>query len=331
MGLSRQGRRLSGPVPRWVGGLGAFILLGYAAVPAQHSNGLQSSEVTYEIGVTGRADVELTLPGAEHPQRTRIAAPLRRDFIVHGGDRVSVIATGVGGVLVSCHLRIDGRLVAANTGQSTGCGATIGEPATYVPSTSGEVFNVPAQLGGVMKLPRYSGRSSPVNGRLTDRAAGISYARLSGGWGPQSPDRGPTYASKFTLLRDSRPERGWLAMYGSGLMDPELLYRYEGDGGLFQAALAQQDALTAIPSSDTTYRDMVSQPLTIDGRKAWVITRWIGFGPKASTANIRSELHTLVLIDIGRERPAFLFVSMPDPSHDYLPDVNRLISSIRVL
>ncbi len=119
-------------------------------------------------------------------------------------------------------------------------------------------------------------------------------------------------------------------MFGSARMDPELLYRYVGERRLFQAAIAQQDALTWTFSPDTSYRDIVSQPLTVDGRKAWVITRQRTFGEKASTA-IGSELNTLVLIDTGRERPAYFFIQMPDPSHDYLPDVNRLISSIRVL
>jgi hypothetical protein len=129
MALSRQGRRLRGPIPGWVSGLGGFILFGYAAAFAADTAGrLSAANVTYEIGGTGLANVELTSPGDHHIQLRRTAV------------------------------------------------------------------------------------------------------------------------------------------------------RYQGDRRLFQAALAQQDALTWFPP-DTSCRDAVSQPLTVDGRKAWVITRQLTYGP----------------------------------------------------
>lgn len=332
MGLSRQGRRLSRPVPGWVGGLGGVILLAYgAAFAAATTHRAGAVNVAYEISGTGLADVELTSPDGGRVRLTRTAVPLRRDFVFHRGERAFVTVTAVGGGLVGCRLRIDAEVVAGRVGQSATCGGTIGDPQTYQPPPPTGPADAPAEADKIMKLPRYTGRSSPVTGRLTDRAAGISYARLGGAWGPPATDQEPgVHGRMLTLRQESRPERGWFALFGSGLMDPELLYRYQGDRRLLQAALAQQDALTWISSRDTSYRDVVSQPLTVDGRKAWVITRRLTLGPQAQTS-IRTELHTLVLIDTGRQRPSYLFINMPDPSHDHLPDVNRLLSSIRVL
>jgi hypothetical protein len=327
MALSRQGRRLTGPVPRWAGGLGSFILFIYLTAFALHDeSAAEPVRVTYDIEVQGLADVELTSPDGR-PHRTRTAA-MSQDFVFHHGDKASVTAIGVGGVLVTCRLRIDGTPVAQHTGQGAACGGKIGDPATYQPSLTGGPGNVPAQVGDRMELPRYSGRSSLVAGRSADRAAGISYARLGGGWGPPKEGRPSGRGSTLTLRQESRPERGWFAFYGSGRLNPELLYRYTGENRLFKAALAELDTYTAW--TDVTYQDIVSEPLTVDGREAWVITRQETLGPKAST-NIRTILCAMVLIDTGLERPAYFFVSMPDPAHDYLPDVNRLISSIRVL
>ncbi|WP_433347310.1 hypothetical protein ACQP25_29710 [Microtetraspora malaysiensis] len=328
MALSRQGRRLTGPVPNWAGGLGAFILFAYITAFAVHTGSVTKPvDVTYDIGVQGLADVEFTSPdGRLHRTRT---ATMSTSFAFHRGEKASITATGVGGVLVTCRLRLAGDTVAEFTGQNTACGGRVGDPATYLPPPITGSVNAPAQVGDLMELPRYSGKSSPVTGRLTDHAAGISYARLGGGWGAKD-QLSHMYDSTLTLRQESRPERGWFALYGSARMNPELLYRYTGDNRLFQAALAQQDAYTWTYSDHTTYRDIVSQPLTIDHRKAWVITRQETFGPNASTS-IRADLRTVVLIDTGLERPAYLFVSMPDPAHDYLPDLNRLISSIRVL
>jgi hypothetical protein len=210
------------------------------------------------------------------------------------------------------------------------CGGTLGDPATYQPPPTGSHVNAPAETDKVARLPRYTGRSSPVTGRLTDRAAGISYARLGGAWGLPSTTQEPgVHGGTLSLRVRSRPERYWTAVYGSGRLDPQLSYRYQGDRALFQAALSQQDALTwMVP--DSSYRDVVSEPLTVDGRRACALTRPFTLGPGAQTS-IRNELQTLVLIDTGQQRPAFLFVDMPDPAQDHLPDVNHLISSIRVL
>ncbi|GII52682.1 hypothetical protein Pth03_10710 [Planotetraspora thailandica] len=328
MALSRQGRRITGPVPRWAGGLGAFILFVYfAAFTLYDGSSAQPAQVRYIVAVQGLADVEMTSPGGRL-KRTRTDG-LFEDFVFHDGDKVSVTARGVGGILVTCRLEVDGSAVAQFTGPYAACGGKVGDPASYMPPPMSGPGNDYAQAGDRMELPRYSGRSSLVAGRSTDRAAGISYARLGGGWDtPPREGQSSVPGSVLTLRQESRPERGWFAFYGSGRMNPDLLYRYTGENRLFQAALAEMDTYTTW--TDVTYQDIVSAPLTVDGREAWVITRQETFSPKAST-NIRTILLTMVMIDTGLGRPVYFFVSMPDPAQDYLPDVNRLISSIRVL
>ncbi|MEU7942514.1 hypothetical protein [Microbispora bryophytorum] len=332
MPYSREGHRMRAPMPGWVSGLGAAILLCYGAVFAVGSAARVAPPVivSYLIDGDGRADVALELSGGRREELKDVSLPLRRDVDVHPGQPVSVIATGVGGLLVRCEMQIKGETVSADIDHIASCSATPGDPSTYRSAPLGPAMEL-AQSDDIMKLPRYPGKSSPVIGRLTDRAAGLSYARLGGGWASPSREQQPGMAGRtLSLWVESRPERGWFAVYGSDRLSPELLARYEGERRLFQAAMAQMEAFTWIYSPDTIFVDLVSQPLTVDGHEAWVLVRQTRMGAKADTT-IRSELQTLVLIDTGKERPAYLYVKMPDPAHDYLPDVNRLISSIRVL
>jgi hypothetical protein len=165
MALSRQGRRLRGPIPGWVSGLGGFILFGYAAAFAADTAGrLSAANVTYEIGGTGLANVELTSPGDHHIQLRRTAVPLRRDFVFHHGDTAFVSVSGVGGGLVGCRVMIDTRIIAERTGQDVTCGGKIGGPTTD------------ARLGrGVRLRPVGSGTALPLPRRPQ---------ALSGGAGP---------------------------------------------------------------------------------------------------------------------------------------------------
>ncbi|MBX6383574.1 MAG: hypothetical protein IRZ07_11490 [Microbispora sp.] len=332
MPYSREGHRMRAAVPRWVGGLGVAILLCYGAVFAAGSAGGAAAPVTvsYLIDGGGRADVALELPGGRREELKDAALPFRRELDVHPGRPVSVIATGVGGILVRCEMQIEDEIVSVNVNHVAACSATPGDRSTYRSAPRGPAMEF-AQSDKIMKLPRYPGKSSPVIGRLTDRAAGLSYARLGGGWGSPSREQQPGFDGRtLSLWVESRPERGWFAVYGSDRLSPELLERYRGERRLFQAAMAQMETFTLIYSPDSIYVDVVSQPLTVDGHEAWVLVRQTRMGAKADTT-IRSELQTLVLIDTGKERPAYLYVEMPDPAYDYLPDVNRLISSIRVL
>ncbi|MEU6411718.1 hypothetical protein [Microbispora sp. NPDC046933] len=336
MPYSREGRRMRAPVPRWVSGLGAAILFCYGGVFAIGSAARVAAPLTGPVTVTylidghGRADVALELPGGRREEMKDVGLPLHRDIDVHAGQPVSVIATAAGGLLVRCEMQIKGETVAADTNHIASCTVTPGDRSTYRPAPMGPAMEL-AQSDDIMKLPRYPGKSSPVIGRLTDRAAGLSYARLGGGWASPSREQLPGAAGRtLSLWVESRPERGWFALYGSDRLSPELFFSYKGERRLFQAAMAQMETFTWIYSPDTIFVDLVSQPLTVDGREAWVLVRQTRMGAKADTA-IRSELQTLVLIDTGKERPAYLYVRMPDPAQDYLPDVNRLISSIRVL
>ncbi|WP_019632773.1 hypothetical protein [Actinomadura atramentaria] len=331
MALSRQGRRLLGGAPAWMRGIGGFVLVFFTVCGAALvAHGGDTTSVAYEISGTGTADVELTMPGGRRVHLEKTALPLRRDLFMHGGERAAVTVTGTGGVLVGCTLWIDDRMVAARTDHTAICGGTIGSPETYQPPPPPRGSS-PAVLGSRLELQRYTGDRSPTAGRVTDRAAGISYARLTGGWGPPSTSQDNRFMGvPLTSHQESREERGWFASLGSGLLNPELLDRYTGDSRLFNAALAQLDALTMLAPPDGYYEDVASQPLTVDGRQAWLITRHVTIGPKARTS-ITGEINTLVLIDTGDRRPAFLYITMPSPAQDHLPDVNHLISSLRVL
>ncbi|GII95160.1 hypothetical protein [Sinosporangium siamense] len=333
MPLSPGGRRLHDPVPRWMSGFGVVVVLAYAgalaAAPAVEdllARRVFTAKVEYEVTGNGLADVETALPARR--RLTGAEVPLKRRQTLHRGQEAVVTASGVGGAIVGCRLTVDGVLVAADAGQRATCAVTVGDTAAGPPEGTDDV---PA-TGEIAERPRFEGRTSPVEGRLTDPEAGLSYARLGGAWGPPrgGEDTPVVAGGALTLWRHSLPERGWFSAYGSGLLNPGLLYHVTPEKDLFPAALAQQDALTRLATPGCSYRDLASHPLTVGGRPAWLITREVTLSPEANST-VRSEINTLVLIDTGDVRPAYFFVTMASPAHDHLPDMKRLVSSLRVI
>ncbi|WP_067488835.1 hypothetical protein [Actinomadura hibisca] len=193
-----------------------------------------------------------------------------------------------------------------------------------------------AQLGKVVKLPRYKGTPSPVLGQAVDRYARISYAELGGLWNPGKPlgaDQG-TYFNRTQefVTEEHNGGRSWIAQLGSGRLPTPLQGFFTGPDRLFKTALAFEDRHTAdVWPKGTVARDVASQPFRVQGRPAWIIARELNFTGLKEGVKTTTELSVTVMVDVDGYRPSFVNLCLPDTHRMLRPDVNRVISSIRVL
>ncbi|MFI6519930.1 hypothetical protein ACIBF1_30555 [Spirillospora sp. NPDC050679] len=193
-----------------------------------------------------------------------------------------------------------------------------------------------AQPGRIVKLPRYKGTPSPVLGQAVDRYARLTYAELGGLWDPGKPPptdvRSDYNRTQEFLTEEYGEEQRWIAQLGSGRLPSRLQNAFSGPDRMFKSALAFEDHRTADAwPKGTVARDVASQPLKVQGRPAWVIARELNFTGLKKGMKTRTELSVTVMIDVDGHRPSFVNICLPDTHRRLRPDVNRVISSIRVL
>jgi hypothetical protein len=212
-----------------------------------------------------------------------------------------------------------GSVAASGTSEPT---AEPGEPPATEPPVTGTAEPAPTSAA-----PTPSPR--PVSGRFTDPLAGMSYDVLPGSW------------------------RAWdMASFG-GLVRTAGYYRVvqpqTPDGGLYWANVTSGPVTGGGPRDlrgaghrlaaflDAGYypphtrRNVVERATTVDGRTAYLL-RWLAvFEPKAAGYLARSELVVVLVVDVGRDRPSALYISLPDPVRSAWPSVDGLLASVRVL
>ncbi|MFC9969434.1 hypothetical protein ACFVH6_00870 [Spirillospora sp. NPDC127200] len=196
--------------------------------------------------------------------------------------------------------------------------------------------SVKAQPGKIVRLPRYKGTPSPVLGRVVDRDAKLAYAELGGLWERGKPRPKDDDEAEFTRHQQFVSEKydggTWMGSLGSGRLPSQLHGSFSGPDRLFKATLAFQDHRTATSWPEgTVTRDVASQPVKVRGRPAWVIARELDFTGLKPGLRTGTELAVAVMVDVDGYRPSFVFLSLPDSHRALRPDVNRVVSSIRVL
>jgi hypothetical protein len=72
-----------------------------------------------------------------------------------------------------------------------------------------------------------------------------------------------------------------------------------------------------------------SERTTLGGRPAWVSTFHLSF--RADGLKARGESVAVVLLDVGRQDAAVLYLSIPDTHKQFSKDIDRVIASVRPL
>ncbi|MER6346020.1 hypothetical protein ABT232_16470 [Streptomyces sp. NPDC001532] len=354
--LSSAGRRTFGRVPGPLLALGALltcvqIILMIVTLGGSPDDGKPGGaagpsddgkvEITYIVtGDRPSADISYTTPeGSENHDATVL--PFRMSFDFERDASLSLQAQnrhqhGAGKVM--CTILADGVVVkqskASGEYASAQCSGTAGAdeplPGVPVPSLTPGAAPLPdeVRLTDVVDVERYPGKGSPVLGRVSDPDARLSYAELGGKWN-RSRATDPLLDG-FNRKQSFDTEATWEATVRSGLVDGDLMEQATGSEPLRKLAAAVQDERQeySFVDGETHGRDIASQPLTVDGHKAWVLIREMHFRKYGVKANM--DLSTVVVVDTGRPRASVLWIDLPETENDLRPDINTLIDSLRV-
>ncbi|MFC6080011.1 hypothetical protein [Sphaerisporangium aureirubrum] len=175
---------------------------------------------------------------------------------------------------------------------------------------------VPAMPGN-RKLANFPGRGGDTKGRVTDKRSGITFARFVKEWKltASSP-----FATRRTLPAvKGAGHRGVLATCPV----PILVQKDLKD----TAYLAARWTLNHHPAgAKITW--LASQPFKAGKRDGWLlgyrVTYLVDGDKHRSTAAV-------ALVDVPKDKPALVFITIPDAQKKRFADINTLVSSIRPL
>lgn len=181
-------------------------------------------------------------------------------------------------------------------------------------------------------LPSFEGKHTRADGRVTDKAAGVSYPRLGSPW--RSPSKSGLEERGFTAQRYVVTEKArsqvWYGQLMSGTLSNAQQRFYGGRGTEREAAtaLARQFEDRFYPIAHER-REVASQQLTVDDHRGWVVAYFVSYDQPGIKA--KGDMVAVAVIDTGRPRPAVLFMAVPDTHKKLWPDFNYVLSSVRVL
>jgi hypothetical protein len=173
---------------------------------------------------------------------------------------------------------------------------------------------------------------SPGTVRIVDEAAGIAYPYLGQGWFEydlRDVAETTSDAGQYLITQEVTPDGGpFIAQCTSGPLVP--LFGYAGAGSL-QPTLAQvADSVRLnyypLPNEREVLRD---EARTVDGAPAQLLEfdlSWDAAGYDAS-----GERAALLLVDVGRELPALLYISIPNTHAELYGVIDRVVDGVEVL
>jgi hypothetical protein len=172
-------------------------------------------------------------------------------------------------------------------------------------------------------LRPFAGKGSKVTGVVTDRIAGLSYARLGAPWkakGVGSHSGGQEYNVE-------KPKFRWLSGAYSGPLQDDLAPAVTGPQKLRAAAeLTAQDSVKIL---DGKLTPIAGQQVKVSGRPAWLAGYRANF--TNSVSGITERTVVIVAVDTGRRLPAVLEISVAKQVYKLLPDITTLLKSLKVV
>lgn len=268
---------------------------------------------------------QTTVPGSPRPSDTPPPAesgrqPSRRSWYL--------LITGITAVLVL--IAFVGAVVVMRAGQI--------RPATSPPNAAPARPRPPLDaIPGLArpdphptKLRTFRGNATATAGRVEDRMARLSYSRFGHPWHSGTLD--PGFSAGQYFITENYPGGQWEASIMSGRLDHRLAARYDGPQRSFHAALAESRHVQGqyYPPGHRS-EEIASQPLRVDHHAGWLTAAKLHFHQAGLKAT--SETMVIVAVDTGPHGtdPAFLYISVPNTAAKKLPDVTRVIKSLRVV
>ncbi|MDX6433386.1 MAG: hypothetical protein QOE54_5752 [Streptosporangiaceae bacterium] len=183
------------------------------------------------------------------------------------------------------------------------------------------------------QLPKFAGTHSKPAGRVNDTFSGLSYPRLGTPWQVPTPKSGLAllgWSGQQIVVTENNPKQLWYAQLLSGVLGPAERDIYAGPGTERAAAAAYaRETEARLYGFAHKTKPLASQPLNLNGHKGWLISSYLTFhraGVKAT-----GDVVTVAVIDAGRKTPAVVLMAVPNTNKKLWPDINFLVSSLKVL
>ncbi|MGY1844160.1 DUF2510 domain-containing protein [Modestobacter sp. SYSU DS0875] len=173
----------------------------------------------------------------------------------------------------------------------------------------------------------------PGTVRVVDEAAGISYPWLGDGWFEwDRRDQVETTATagQYFVTQEELPDGfdSFIAQCTSGPLVSA--FGWSGPASLQITTTTIADFVRYAhypgPNERTVRRD---EAVTVDGAQAWVYEFDLAWDVEGYDAT--GERAALLLVDVGREAPALLYVSVPNTHAELYGVVDRVLESVEVL
>lgn len=179
-------------------------------------------------------------------------------------------------------------------------------------------------------LSEYDGTPSKVRGRIKDRAAGLSYAKLGEPWQEAGADVRGFTARQFLITEQSGPGNEWYAEVASMPLAADHKSLFKGPDSLREVAEAQSRDLQVGSYPHGSRREEVAgERLKVSGRRAWLTGFRLTFTDTRFT--VTDETVVVVAVDTGKKVPGILYTSIPGTREELRPDINTVVSSLQVL
>lgn len=178
-------------------------------------------------------------------------------------------------------------------------------------------------------LPRYDGTLSRVKGRIKDRQAGLSYAKLDAPW-QEASEEVRQFTARQAVVTENSGASLWYAEVASMPLDEDNQHAYTGPESLREVAEAQSRDLQITTHPTGSRREEVAgERLKVSGHKAWLT----GFRLSFSDPRFRVTEETVVVVavDTGKDRPGILYTAIPGSHEELRADINTVVESLRVL
>jgi hypothetical protein len=173
-------------------------------------------------------------------------------------------------------------------------------------------------------LQRFTGRPSQIIGQVVDREARLAYPRLARPWAPIGVG---DYTAGYEYLVQ-KPKFAWYATVGSHPLDRRLVpiltvgpQRLRGAAELTVALWGKGIGLTKLTR-------IAGRPMTVSGRQAWLAGYRATFTD--SVSGITERIVVTVAVDVGKPLPSVLLAMVAKPKYAMLPDINTVVTSLRV-
>ncbi|WP_344971672.1 hypothetical protein [Streptosporangium fragile] len=193
------------------------------------------------------------------------------------------------------------------------------------PSATAKKTTKPAAVG---RLPRFTGKASPVAGTLVDQPAGITLAKLGAPWRQdQRPTVSTTYGfttRQYLLAGTDSTGKNQFAQIMSGPLSPRLKSKYTSPTNLAPVinAVASTGRKRFFPEGNTA-RKTAQQTLSVNGKPGQLAAYEITSGDIKTTMVVAA-------VSTGADVPAIVYMSVPDTKKELLPDVNTVFKSIKL-